>query len=244
MNRMKVMVVDDERLAREELKRLLAGHPELEVMGEAVNGPEAVAAINELQPDAVFMDIQMPGMNGFEVVAALEPPLPLIVFVTAYDRHALKAFEVSALDFIVKPADPLRLASSVQRLLERFAGSQSEKQAPKQKLTESDRVFLRDGDRCWFVTVSELRLLVSEGNYTRVHFSDGVALLSRSLSDLESRLPERLFFRVNRAQIINTNAIIEVIPWFSASLKARLTGDLEVEFSRRAARLFRERTSL
>lgn len=243
-DRMRILLVDDERLAREEFKRLLAVHPGLELVGEAANGHEAISAIAKLQPDAVFLDIQMPGLGGFDVVEALEPPLPWIVFVTAYDKHAIKAFEVNALDFLVKPADPLRLAASVQRLSERFNSSRLRPACSRLRLSETDRVFLRDGDHCWFITVNELHLLESEGNYTRVHFAGGAALLSRSLAELEARLPERLFFRANRAQIINTNSIEQVNPWFSNSLRVKLAIGMDVEFSRRAAQLFREQTSL
>jgi two-component system, LytTR family, response regulator len=242
--RIKALIVDDERLAREEMRRMLGFHPELEIVGEAANGPDAIAAIQRLRPEAVFLDIQMPGLNGFEVVAALEPPVPWIVFVTAYDQHAIQAFQVNALDFIVKPADPIRLAASVERLVDRARVLQNHPGSAKQRLAESDRVFLREGERCWFVVLKELHLLESDGNYTRVHFGEGAALLPRSLSELENRLPEQLFFRANRAQIINTHAIAKVTPWFSNSLKVKLTSGIEVEFSRRAAQLFRERTSL
>lgn len=241
---MKVVVVDDERLAREELKRLLKSHAEIEVVAEAANGKEALTAIEQHRPDAVFLDIQMPGLNGLDVAAALEPPLPWIVFVTAYDKYAIQAFEMNAVDYIVKPADPARLATSLQRLKDRAGAPRSEPINSKQRLSESDRVFLRDGDRCWFVPIHDFRLLESEGNYTRVHFSDGAAVIYRSLTELEGRLPDRIFFRINRGQVINTEVIEKVEPWFSGSLKAVLKGGAEVEFSRRAATLFRERMSL
>jgi two-component system LytT family response regulator len=241
---MKVLVVDDERLAREELKRLLSAYAEVEVVGDAANGKAALAAIEALKPDAVFLDIQMPGLNGLDVAAAMEPPLPWIVFVTAYDKYAIQAFEMNAVDYIVKPADPARVATSVQRLKERASGPRAEPINSKQRLAESDRVFVRDGEKCWFVPINDFKLLESEGNYTKVHFADGAALIYRSLTELETRLPERIFFRINRGQIINTERIEKVEPWFSGSLKARLQGGAEVEFSRRAATLFRERMSL
>jgi len=241
---MKVLLIDDERLAREELRRLLRGHPQIEIIGEATNGNDAVEKIGALRPDGVFLDIQMPGSNGLDVVAALEPPVPWVIFVTAYDEHAIQAFEMNALDFLVKPVDPVRLAASVGRLEERAAARGEAAAPPRGRLSEHDRVFLRDKEQCWFVPVAELRLLESEGNYTRVHFPEGNTLLYRSLSDLETRLPEPLFFRINRAQIINTHAIESVTPWFSGSLKARIVGGVEVEFSRRAALQFREQMSL
>ncbi|HWL52990.1 MAG TPA: LytTR family DNA-binding domain-containing protein [Chthoniobacteraceae bacterium] len=241
---LKVLVVDDERLAREELKRLLRAFPEIEIVAEATHGEEAIATIRTARPDAVFLDIAMPGANGLDVVAALEPPVPSVVFVTAYDEHAIHAFEINAIDFLVKPVDPVRLSASVGRLLERHGAAHGEEGAGRERLGEHDRVFLRERDQCWFVPVSDLFLLESEGSYTKVHFPDGTALLYRSLSDLEARLPASAFFRVNRAQIINLRAIESVAPWFSGSLKARLNGGIEVEFSRRAALLFRERMSL
>lgn len=245
LNAMKVLLVDDERLAREELRRLLRGHPQIEIIGEAHNGNDAVEKISTLRPDGVFLDIQMPGANGLDVVAALEPPVPWVVFVTAYDEHAIQAFEMNALDFLVKPVDPARLAASVGRLEERAAARGDTAAHPARgRLQEHDRVFLRDKEQCWFVPVADLRLLESEGNYTRVHFPEGSTLLYRSLSELEARLPEPPFFRINRAQILNTHAIESVTPWFSGSLKARIAGGVEVEFSRRAALQFREQMSL
>ncbi len=241
---MRVLIIDDERLAREELKRLLAAYPEIGIVGEAANGEEALAAIVAHHPDAVFLDIAMPGANGLDVIAALDPPIPWVVFVTAYDQHAIQAFEMNATDFLVKPVDPVRLAASVQRLKERVGNRLREDDTQRQRLSESDRVFLRDREQCWFVPVNELLLLESEGSYTKVHFSGRSTLLYRSLSDLEARLPEPLFFRINRAQIINTHQIAEVVPWFSGSLKATMSNGVEVEFSRRAALLFRERMSL
>src|SRR3954471_23839171 len=166
---MKVLLVDDERLAREELKRLLQAHPEVEIIGEAANGKQALTAVAEHRPDAVFLDIQMPGLNGLDVAAALEPPLPWIVFVTAYDKYAIQAFEMNAVDYIVKPADPARLATSLQRLRDRASAPRSEPINSKQRLAETDRVFVRDGEKCWFVPINDFKLLESEGNYTKVH---------------------------------------------------------------------------
>lgn len=249
-----VLIVDDERLARQELRHLLKLHQELEIVGESHNGIDAVSQIQELRPDAVFLDIEMPGMNGLEVVKSLDLPLPWIIFITAFNQHAIEAFEVNALDFIVKPIDPQRLTASVERLLKQWqqkslsavdgandALKENSKDAP---LTENDRIFLQEGERCWFVTICDIHLLESEGNYTKVYFEKGSASLPKSLSELGERLPKRQFFRANRSQIINTHAIEEVIPWFSHSLKARLTIGKEVEFSRRASQLFRAQASL
>ncbi len=237
---MRALIIDDERLAREELRALLAAHPEIEVVGEAANGPQARARIAELRPELLFLDIQMPEQTGFELLDVLEPPLPQVIFVTAYDRFALQAFESNALDYLVKPVEPERLARAVARL----ALAEKPALAAEGPLAAEARVFVRDGDRCWFVPVRDLVLLEADGSATRVYFGRDKPLLARALTVLESRLPADRFFRINRSQIINLQCIESIEPWFSRSLRAKLTGGLEVEFSRRQALAFRETQGL
>jgi two-component system LytT family response regulator len=245
---MRALIVDDERLAREELRELLAAHPEIEVVGEAANGPEAQKRIAELQPDLIFLDIQMPEQNGFELLQELEPPVPEVIFVTAYDKYALQAFENSALDYLVKPVEPERLAKAVARLrkIEPASGSAARPEGaePGGALTMESQVFVRDGDRCWFVPLRDIVLLEAEGSSTRVCFGGHKPVLPRALTALEARLPADQFFRINRSQIVNLKSIETIEPWFSRSLRVKLKGGIEVEFSRRQALAFRESQGL
>jgi two-component system LytT family response regulator len=195
-----------------------------------------------LKPDILFLDVQMPGETGMELLQSLEPPVPHVIFTTAYDEFAVKAFELNALDYLLKPVDPARLAAAVERLPGLKASARPKEAAGR--LLSGDRVFVRDGDRCWFVEVGQIRLLESEGNYTRVHFGDAQPQLFRSLNAMEERLDPKFFFRANRRQIINTAWIAGVEPWFSGGLLVQLKGGAKVELSRRQAQEFRERMSL
>lgn len=247
---MKALLIDDERLARAELRTLLAAFPEVEIAGEAANGDEALKLIPILAPDLIFLDIEMPGRSGFDLLDTLPPPHPHIIFVTAYNEFALRAFEVNALDYLMKPVNPARLSAALERVRARVAGqpatapANTETEPPGTPLREDDQVFVRDGDRCWFIPVRELRLLEAEGNHTRLHFRDQNALLYRTLGSMESRLPASLFVRANRGQLINRTFVEKIEPWFSGGLKATLRGGGEAEFSRRQAQVFRERLGL
>lgn len=244
---MRALIIDDERLAREELRELLAAHPEIEIVGEAANGPEAQKRIAELQPDLLFLDIQMPEQNGFELLQELEPPVPEVIFVTAYDKYALQAFENSALDYLVKPVEPERLAKAVARLRKLEPAAAAAGRAGGElagALTADSQVFVRDGDRCWFVPLRDIVLLEADGSSTRVYFGGHKPVLPRALTALETRLPADQFFRINRSQIVNLKCIENIEPWFSRSLRVKLKGGLEVEFSRRQALVFRESQGL
>lgn len=248
---MKTLLIDDERLAREELRGLLAAFPEVEIVGEAANVTEALKLVPRLRPDLLFLDIEMPGRTGFDFLAALPPPHPQLIFVTAFDAFALRAFEVNALDYLMKPVHPQRLAAAVAKVRARLlpaipadAPALPAAEEPTAPLREDDSVFVREGDRCWFVPVRSLRLLEADGNHTRLYFGEDRPLLYRTLAAMEARLPASLFLRANRAQLVNLTFIEKVEPWFSGSIKVRLRGGPEVEFSRRQAQLFRDRTSL
>lgn len=240
---MKALLIDDERLARNELRRLLAAFPEITIAGEASNAKQAREQLAALQPDLIFLDVQMPGETGME---SLEPPVPHVIFTTAYDEFAVKAFELNALDYLLKPVDPVRLTAAIARLEEKVAGAASDatKPAPRDRLAADDKVFVREGDRCWFVEVKSIRLLESEGNYTRVHFENAQPQLFRSLNAMEERLDPKYFFRANRREIINLAWIDKIEPWFSGGLLVHLKGGAKVELSRRQAQEFREKMSL
>ena len=239
---MKALIIDDERLARNELRRLLAQHPEIEVAGEAADAAEARAGLAQLKPDLLFLDVQMPGDDGFALLESLEPPLPHVIFTTAYDEFAVKAFDVNALDYLLKPVDPARLAAGLQKL-KGWGGAGGPAERPA-RLAPEDKVFVRDGERCWFVPLKAIRLMESEGNYTRLHFDEVQPQLFRSLNAMEERLDPRSFFRANRRQIINLAWIDRLEPWFSGGLLVYLKGGAKVELSRRQAQVFRERLSL
>jgi two-component system LytT family response regulator len=228
------MIIDDEPLARRELRRLLAEFAWIDIVGEAANVGEAAPLIERLLPELLFLDIQMPGGTGFDLLERLEH-LPRVVFTTAYDKHAVRAFEVNALDYLLKPIEPERLAAAMAR-------AQAAAVAPAPAATSAtilERLFLRDGDRCWFVPLREVKLFTAEGNYVRLSWDKIHPLLGRPLSSLEPRLDPKRFFRANRQQIINLEYIESVDLGVNGRLHAQLRGGPEVEISRRQARLFR-----
>lgn len=246
---MKALVVDDERLARSELRRLLAAFSDIELAGEAANASQARDQLAALQPELIFLDVQMPGESGMQLLESLDPPVPHVIFTTAYDEFAVKAFELNALDYLLKPVDPVRLAAAIDKLRAKAGAATGEttaatRPAPRDRLAPEDKVFVREGDHCWFVEVKSIRLLESEGNYTRVHFDTAQPQLFRSLNAMEERLDPKLFFRANRRQIINLAWIERIEPWFSGGLLVYLKGGAKVELSRRQAQEFREKMSL
>ncbi len=234
---MRVIIIDDEALARRELRRLLAEFAWVDVVGEAANVEEATTAIEALSPQLLFLDIQMPGGSGFDLLSRLERA-PQVIFTTAYDQHAVRAFEVNALDYLLKPIEPERLAAALARIQ-----SSSALELPQRDVLE--QLFVRDGPRCWFVPLKEVRLLSAENNYVRLWWGKLHPLLGRPLSTLEQRLDPKRFFRANRAQIINLEFIESVELGVNGRLHVQLRGDgPEIEISRRQARLFRLRTSV
>jgi len=246
MKTFKTILVEDERLAREELKSLLKDYLEVDIIGEAKNGEEGIALIKEQKPDLVFLDINMPGMNGFEMLKHLEE-IPRVIFVTAYDEYALKAFEVNALDYILKPVDPERLREAIQKLSSEddFISAQSAGIARKDRfLTVDDRVFIKDGEKCWFVELSKVRMLESDGNYVKVYFDNFRPLILRSLNSFEERLDPEHFFRANRKFIINLQWVSSIENWFNGGLQVELREGEKVEISRRQAIRFKELMSL
>jgi two-component system LytT family response regulator len=240
---MRAILVDDERLARRELRGLLLEHPQVDVVGEAANAGEARALLAELQPDLIFLDVQMPGESGFDFLVKLDS-FPAVIFTTAFDQFALKAFEFGAYDYLLKPIEPARLAASLSRMSDRESVRAPSCGAAGELLHEADQVFVRDGENCWMVQLSEIQLLESEGNYTRIHFKGERALVARSLNALEIRLDPKVFFRANRSQIVNLRWVQSIQPWFSRGLRIKLRSGSEVEISRRRSQQFRDLTSL
>lgn len=240
------IVIDDERLARNELKKMLGDYPEIEVVGEAANADEGVRLIEELSPDLIFLDIQMPAKTGFDLLAELET-VPEVIFTTAHDEFALKAFEVNALDYLLKPIDPKRLSDAVQKLNfleDREMGHAETKGEARSFLSDNDQVFVKDGEKCWFVRLSEIRLFESVGNYARVFFGTNKPLILKSLNSLEERLDPKTFFRANRKHIVNLRMIEKVEPFFNGGLLLEIKGGEKIEVSRRQAVRFKEMMSL
>lgn len=236
---MKAIIVDDERLARKELMSLLASHPEIEIVDEAANPDEAVEKIEKHDPDVVFLDIQMPGKTGFEMLEGMER-VPQVIFTTAYDEFALKAFEYNALDYLLKPIQPERLTESLNKV----SIKASKKQAKDQKLSSKDQVFVKDGDKCWFVKLEDVRLFESDGNYIKVYFDKFKPMIHKSLNALDERLDDRHFFRASRKHIINLGWVESIDTWFNGGLLVQLKGGEKIEVSRRQSARFREMMSL
>ncbi len=239
----KAIIIDDERLARNELKKLLLEFPQIEVVDEAANAAEGIEKIDLLNPDLIFLDIQMPGKTGFDMLQDLDKA-PHVIFTTAYDEYALKAFEVNALDYLMKPIEPKRLADALQKLQQAEEKELGQQIINRGLLTEGDQVFVKDGERCWFVKLSEVRLFESVGNYAKVFFGTNKPLILKSLNALEERLDEKTFFRANRKHIINMRMIEKIEPYFNGGLLLELQGGEKIEVSRRQAVKFKEMMSL
>lgn len=242
---MRALLIDDERLARAELRRLLAAHPEVEIVGEAVNAADGIQQITALKPDLVFLDVQMPGGSGFDMLAALEEA-PEVIFTTAFDQYALQAFEVNALDYLQKPIQAVRMAAALQRCALRHSRALAYAAAgvPAVAPTAAKKLFIKDGERCWFVGLQDVRLFESDGNYTRVYFDHHKPLMLRSLNQLEDRLDPQRFFRASRRHIVNLDYVEQVTPNEAGGLDLLLRDDLEVEVSRRRAAQFKSLASL
>ena len=242
---MRAIIIDDERLARTELRKLLQEFPEVEIVDEATNAEEGIAKIDSLNPDLIFLDIQMPGKTGFDMLSELDRT-PHVIFTTAYDEFALKAFEVNALDYLLKPVEPKRLADAILKLgaAEAKENKTVAENVNNSILSEHDQVFVKDGERCWFVKLTEIRLFESVGNYAKVFFGPNKPLILKSLNALEERLDEKMFFRANRKHIINLRMIEKIEPYFNGGLLLELKGGEKIEVSRRQTVKFKEMMSL
>ncbi len=252
MNSIRTLLVEDEYLARQELRYLLReAHPEVEIVGEAADATTARQLIAELRPDLLLLDISLPGETGFELLEGLDQ-VPLVVFVTAYDQYATRAFQVSALDYVLKPVHPERLAQALARV--RLALRQAPAPGPAEeapaspvagpRLTPQSQVFIKDGEQCHFVRLADIDLFEAVGNYVRVYFGPHAPLHHKSLQQLDDKLPPDLFFRVNRQQIINLTTIEKVHAYYKGGLLLELRGGRRVDVSTRQAVRFKELLSL
>lgn len=241
----KAILIDDERLARQELRNMLADYPEIEIVDEASNVQEGLEKIDLHNPDIIFLDINMPGKTGFDLLQELDRS-PFVIFTTAYDEYAVKAFEVNALDYLLKPIDPKRLADAIHKVSEQVNKEQQSIQeaAQRGKLGEEDQVFVKDGERCWFVKLGDIRLFESVGNYAKVFFGNNKPLILKSLNALEERLDEKVFFRANRKHIVNLRLVDKVENYFNGGLLLELKGGDKIEVSRRQTVKFKEMMSL
>lgn len=238
----KTFIVDDERLARQELKKLLSAIDEIEIIGEEGDPAQAIEQIENLKPDLIFLDIQMPGKNGFRLLEELEY-MPYVIFVTAYDEYAIKAFQVNAFDYLLKPVEESRLKESVLKVKEEIR-NRTTQYTNENILKERDQVFVKDGEKCWFVTLADVRFFESEGNYVRIFFKELKPLILKSLNNLEKRLDNKVFFRANRKHIINLKWIEKIEPWYNGGLLVSIKGGDKIEISRRQAVKLKDMMSL
>ncbi|QXV63761.1 response regulator [Mucilaginibacter sp. 21P] len=220
MKQIRVVIIDDERSGRSELRRLATRYPDLEIVGEARDAEEARETLARLMPDLIFLDIQMPGKSGFELLESLQS-VPRVIFVTAFDQYALKAFEVSALDYLLKPVREERFAKAIEQVRKRL----SENQEPA--------VFVKDKSRYYFLPWKIVHLVESLDNYARLYFGDRNVLIKSSLNRLEKQLAGYGFFRANRAQLINKNFIKEIIAISGGQAQILLRNNEPIEFSER-----------
>ena len=240
---MKAIIIDVERLARQELKHLLDAHKEtITIIGESNNAREGIELIKELSPDLIFLDIQMPEMDGFELLKHLEE-IPKVIFITAYDDYAIEAFKVNALDYLLKPVDPELLKGTIEKLENNRDDdfySLVENDRSERKLTIQDHIFLKDGEKCFFPKLKDVRYFESQGNYVRVFFNTDRPMILRSLNALQERLSTEDFFRANRKYLINIHHIENIENWFNGGLKVKLTDQIEIEVSRRQTIRFKD----
>ena len=241
---MRAIIIDDERLARKELKSLLRDYHEIEIIDECASPEEALKSIEKHNPDLLFLDIQMPEKTGFDLLQELDKS-PKVVFVTAFDEYAVKAFEVNALDYLMKPVDPERLKETMAKVLSEDIEDEELYDVPDRGiLSSNDQIFIKDGEKCWFIHLKDVRMFESEGNYVRIYFETFKPLVLKSLNGLEERLDQKLFFRANRKYIINLKWVSHIENWFNGGLQVVLKDGEKVEISRRQAVKFKALMSL
>jgi len=235
------VIVEDSRLARNELKELLKSHADIELVGEAENVDKGVQLIKKTNPELLFLDINMPEKDGFELLELLDD-VPITIFTTAFDEYAIKSFEYNALDYLLKPINQKRFDQAMDKVKMRLEGT-TDIATDENRLNENSQIFIKDGDRCWLLKIGNISHFEIVGNYTRVFFEDEKPMLYKSLNQIEEKLPEAHFFRVNRQQLVNTNYIKDVVPWFNGKLKLTMQNGDEIEVSRRQSYLFKDRMS-
>ena len=236
------VIVEDSRLARNELKELIKEYPNINLVGEAENVDDGVILIEKFKPDLLFLDINMPEKDGFQLLEELDE-VPIVIFTTAFDEYAIKSFEYNALDYLMKPINSSRFDIAIEKIKRRIDFNINNQKCDK-KLNSNSQIFIKDGEQCWLVKIADIYLFEIVGNYTRVYFNHNKPLLYKSLNQIEEKLPSTSFFRVNRQQIINTSHIENVTPWFSGKLKLKLTNNKTLEISRRQSQSFKELLSI
>jgi two-component system LytT family response regulator len=236
----KTIIIDDERLAREEVKRALSNHKEFEIIGEASYVDEAITLIEELKPDVIFLDIHMPEKTGFDLLEELTT-VPEVVFTTAYDHYAVKAFEMNALDYLVKPLRDERFSKTIEKVKVEL---ETRSKAQTEVLPMHRKIFIKDGENCFFIPISEIHFIESIGNYARLYFGNNKAMIKRSLNLLSEKLDPVVFFRINRSQMINTHYIKEIHPYFNNKLQVILNTGEKLEVSSRQSVKFKNWNSL
>ncbi len=240
MKTFKTIIIDDERLAREELKRTLKPHKEFQVVGEASHVDEAIQIIETEAPDIIFLDIHMPEKSGFDLLEELGT-VPEVVFTTAYDQYAVKAFELNALDYLVKPLREERFAKTIEKVKQELF---KKRKTTPEVFPMHRKIFIKDGEQCHFIPLSDIRYIESLENYARLYFGTQKAMIKRSLNLLEEKLDPNVFFRANRSQIINIHYIQEIYPHFNNRLQIKLTSGETIDVSSRQSVKFRSWNSL
>ncbi len=231
----KTILIDDEPLALLELQAMLKKHSDIDVIATAENAVDAIAKINALKPQLIFLDINMPSKSGFDLLEELDET-PLVIFVTAYDQFAIKAFDVNALDYILKPVNTDRLAEAIEKIKKQVGQNKSN----ESKLTIDKRIFIKDGEHCFFVPLAEIFLIESVGNYARIYYQNKKPLLHKSLNYLEEKLPNTHFFRAGRQYIINTHFIRNISPFFNNALQVEMHSGVKIDISQRQSVKFKE----
>ena len=240
---LKAVIVEDSRLARNELKELLKAHNEIELIGEANNVDEGFKLINETKPDLLFLDINMPEKDGFELLEMLDE-VPITIFTTAFDEYAIKSFEYNAFDYLLKPINQTRFTKCIEKVLEKERRIASSDTKSEDSLSLDKQIFIKDGEKCWLVKIQDIFMFEIVGNYTRVFFESNKPLIYKSLGQVEEKLPGDVFFRANRQQVINIHHVKKVVSWFNGKLKIEMKSGDEIEISRRQSYLFKEQLSL
>ena len=242
MIKLKAVIVEDSRLARNELKELIKAHKEIEILGEAENVDDGFKLINETKPDVLFLDINMPEKDGFELLEMLDE-VPTTIFTTAFDEYAIKSFEYNAFDYLLKPINQKRFSKSIEKVIESISNTTKTETKNVDALSLDKQIFIKDGEKCWLVKIEDISLFEILGNYTRVYFENNKPLIYKSLAQVEEKLPKEVFFKANRQQIININHVKKVVSWFNGKLKVEMNSGEEVEISRRQSYLFKEQLS-
>ncbi|GHF97600.1 LytR/AlgR family response regulator transcription factor [Thalassotalea marina] len=241
MHMFTTVIVEDSELARIELKDLLAPYPFIKVVGEAVDIKSAITLINELQPSLLFLDIDLPGGNAFDILSKLNFDASKIIFTTAFDQFAIQSFDFNTVDYLLKPIKPQRLNKALDKLTTAVV---SELPVTIERLNKEHSFFVKDGDKCWLIKVEQLEYIESVGNYSRLYFDGNVAMHNMSLTAVEERLDETLFFRISRSHIVNLRKIVHIEPWVTGGYQVTLESGQTLEISRRQSVKFKQQVML